>query len=179
LNSQAAATPDFLDPSFEFGSKWCYVVRTVFIPRPEEPAVPETPEEGEEAPVSDAVPTPGPPPALIESLDSEEICITPRDTFAPPTPGNVIAVDVSEGILLSWDSVEADDLAGYLVYRATDDDGPFDVLTPEPLPVASYTDREVEPGVEYHYAVSSVDGSEPRNESPRSPAVAALAPQQD
>lgn len=179
LNSQAVTTPGFLDQSFEFGSKWCYAVRTVFIPRPEEPVVPVTPGEGEETPVPDSVPTPGPPPALIESLDSEEICITPTDTFAPPPPGNVIAVDVSEGILLSWDSVEADDLGGYLVYRATDDDGPFDLLTPEPLPVASYTDREVEPGVEYHYAVSAVDGSEPRNESPHSPSVAARAPQQN
>jgi len=177
MNPQVVTTSRYTDQSFEFGKQWCYVIRTVFVPRPEEPLTPESPVEGEETGIPAVVPTPGPPPALIESLDSEEVCITPVDSFSPPAPTHLIAVEVSAGILLSWESVAAEDLGGYLVYRATDDDGPFDLLTPEPIPMASYTDRDVEPGVEYHYSVSAVDRSDPPNESPRTPSVSARAPQ--
>ena len=177
MNPQAVTTSNYTDQSFEFGKQWCYVIRTVFVPHPEEPSAPESPVEGEEAIVPPVVPTPRAPPPLIESLDSEEVCITPVDSFAPAAPTHLIAVEVSEGILLSWETVEAEDLGGYLVYRATDDAGPFGLLTPEPIPMASYTDRDVEPGVEYHYAVSAVDQSDPPNESPQSSSVSARGPQ--
>ncbi len=177
MNPQAVTTSTYTDQSAEFGKEWCYVVRTVFVPHPEEPTAPESPVEVEEAIVPPVVPTPRPPPALIESLDSEEACITPVDSFAPAAPTHLIAVEVSEGILLSWESVEAEDLGGYLVYRATDGDDSFALLTPEPISIASYTDRDVEPGVEYHYTVSAVDQSEPPNESPQSPSVSARAPE--
>lgn len=122
--------------------------------------VPEAPAP-QSAPVSVEKP-------LIESVDSEEVCLTPKDTYPPPAPGNLFAVEVSDGILLSWDDVPALDLGGYLVYRSEDDDGPFELVTKQPVPLASYTDRTTEPGVVYYYTVRAVDRAEPWNESPRS-----------
>ena len=120
-----------------------------------------------------------PPPltAPLESGDSEEVCLIPQDTFAPATPSDVFAVASSEGILLSWREVDAPDLRGYLVYRANRSEGPFDLLTPEPIRLASLTDRSVEPGEEYYYQIRAVDLQEPPNESPPSVILSARAPE--
>jgi hypothetical protein len=115
--------------------------------------------------------------ALIESVDSEEICLTPKDTYPPPAPGNLFAVEVSDGILLSWDDVPSTDLRGYLVYRSENENGPFELLTEQPVPLASHTDRTTEPGVVYYYRVTAVDRAEPWNESPRSGIASARAEQ--
>jgi hypothetical protein len=124
------------------------------------------------------VPPPPPPPkARRESLDSEEVCLTPEDTFPPATPGQLFAVESADGILLTWSDVDATDLKGYLVYRALRPRGTFELLTPEPLRLGSFLDRNVEPGVVYHYAVSAVDLVEPPNESPRSQPASARAPE--
>ncbi len=129
-------------------------------------------EVAEELTPDETVPAAPPPPrlekALIESTDSEQVCLTPRDTYAPPTPENLFAVEVSDGILLSWDDVPATDLGGYLVYRSENENGPFELVTEQPVPLASYTDRTTEPGVVYYYTVSAVDRADPRNEGPRS-----------
>ena len=130
-------------------------------------------------PVPPALPPvpPAPPPltAPLESGDSEEVCLTPLDTFAPATPGDVFAIASSGGILLSWREASASDLAGYRVYRAERSEGPYDLLTPEPIRFGSFTDRNVEPGIEYYYRVAAVDRVEPPNESPLSAVVSARA----
>jgi fibronectin type 3 domain-containing protein len=103
------------------------------------------------------------------------VCVTPLDTFAPKTPDDVFAVTSSGGILLSWREADASDLAGYRVYRAERSEGPYELMTPEPIRLGSFMDRNVEPGVEYHYKVSAVDRAEPENESPQSASESARA----
>jgi fibronectin type 3 domain-containing protein len=103
------------------------------------------------------------------------VCVTPLDTFAPKTPDDVFAVTSSGGILLSWREADASDLAGYRVYRAERSEGPYELMTPEPIRLGSFMDRNVEPGVEYHYKVSAVDQAEPENESPQSASESARA----
>ncbi len=127
--------------------------------------------------LAQALLAPPPLPAPLESADSEAICLTPQDTYAPATPDDLFAVASSEGILLSWIEVIASDLKGYRVYRAQRRQGPFDLLTLEPIRLGSFTDRSVEPGEEYYYKVSAVDQEEPPNESPHSPVVGARAPE--
>jgi hypothetical protein len=136
------------------------------------PALPGAPV----TPASPPVPI-GPPPlaAPLESGNSEEVCVTPLDTFAPKTPDDVFAVTSSGGILLSWREADASDLAGYRVYRAERSEGPYELMTPEPIRLGSFMDRNVEPGVEYHYKVSAVDRAEPENESPQSASESARA----
>jgi TolB protein len=75
---------------------------------------------------------------------------------------------------LSWEGVDAEDLAGYSVYRGTEPD--VDV-SGDPVKnghsETSYTDEGVENGTTYHYVVTAVDtagnGSEASNEVKRTP----------
>ncbi|MES1210812.1 MAG: TolB protein, partial [Acidobacteriota bacterium] len=56
-----------------------------------------------------------------------------------------------------WRAAEADDLAGYLIYRRGSQ-GDFVRLTSQPLEQATeYMDTTVSPGETYSYRVTSVD----------------------
>jgi len=100
--------------------------------------------------------------------------ITPQDAFAPAVPGGLTGVAGLGSIELSWERPADADLAGFRVYRATGT-GEFARVGPaEPVAAASFSDRTVQAGVSYRYAVSSVD--QIGNESPRSQPVAVTAP---
>jgi hypothetical protein len=206
LNRKPVEETRFEDRSVTFGKDWCYVVRGVAVPIPPEPsteevdalaettaaavekidaaaadvpkrvagALPETSSlgQGRAKPVQ-----PPQPPALIESESTEEVCLTPIDTFPPDTPTRVDALEIPEGIMVSWSESDAPDLKGFLVYRSEKRNGPFELLTTEPIPLPSFTDRNLTPGETYFYAVSAVDSARPPNESARSSPVSAEAPQ--
>ena len=195
LNRRLLETTGFEDRDAEFRREWCYTVRRVAVrptPEPTELAAElvraedPTPENtrgrrgrasrGASGERGRQAPQVAEPPALIESTGSEEVCLTPIDTFAPSVPEGVVAIGVpGGGILLSWSESDASDLEGYRVYRAEQRDGPFEPLTSELIEVPSFTDQELTPGTSYFYTVSAVDGTEPANESPRSEVVAAEA----
>lgn len=86
---------------------------------------------------------------------SRPVEITPRDIFAPPAPAGVSAVEASGAVQLSWNPVEAADLAAYQVYRA-EGEGPF-VRTGGRLTAPSFNDRDVRPGVSFRYRVTALD----------------------
>jgi len=153
------------DRSAVFGQRGCYVVRRV--------ALAGEPERAEGEDIGERVSAPSP---LIESADSVEVCLTPVDTFPPPVPTDLIAVESQDGIFLSWSEVESADLGGYLVYRSLEPEGPFERVIAESTELASFTDHSVEHGVVYYYAVSAVDRAEPPNESPLGQAASATAP---
>jgi hypothetical protein len=99
-----------------------------------------------------------------ESDPSEEAGLTAEDQFAPAAPAGLRASPAAGSVELSWDrNVEAD-LAGYRVYRAVAD-GAFEKIA-DASQVPSYSDRAVESGKHYRYAVSAFDKS--GNESGRS-----------
>jgi hypothetical protein len=207
LNHRLLETARFEDRDVEFRREWCYTVRRVAVrpePAPGEIAAP--PAAGAAAPPQvlptpeaadpNAAPSPGTGeasaattrqggrqpqaperPAVIESAGSPEACLTPIDTFAPAAPEGVVALGVTGGILLSWSPSGASDLAGYRVYRAEREGGPFEPLTKEIVDVPSYSDQGIAPGKTYFYAVSAVDGAEPANESARSAVVSAEVPE--
>src|SRR5204862_3326546 len=100
---------------------------------------------------------------------SEETSITPEDTFPPAVPSGLRADPVTASIELGWDRNTEPDLAGYRIYRATGD-GPLEKLA-DTSQVPTYSDRALERGKTYRYALSSVDRA--GNESERSPAVTA------
>jgi hypothetical protein len=105
-----------------------------------------------------------------ESDPSEDASITPLDVFAPAAPTGLTLVASTASIELAWESNTDADLAGYIVYRAPQG-GDFQKLA-GPQQAPSYSDRKIEAGKSYRYAVSAVDGA--GNESPRSaPADAA------
>jgi fibronectin type 3 domain-containing protein len=107
-----------------------------------------------------------------ESETAGPIPITPEDKFAPAVPTNLTAIAGLSAIELSWARNEERDFHHYRVYRATGD-GPFERIA-DNVQAPNYSDRTVEAGKRYRYAVSAVD--ETGNESDRSRAVEATAP---
>ena len=90
-----------------------------------------------------------------ESLPSPAVRINKPDTFAPAVPTGIVALAAPDSVELSWKRNEESDFKGYALFRSTDG-GAFarqgDLLT---LP--SYTDRAVQHGKHYRYAISAVD----------------------
>ncbi len=97
---------------------------------------------------------------------------TPEDKFPPAVPSGVAATAGLNAIELAWERNAESDFRGYRVYRAVGE-GPFERVA-DLLEAPNYSDRKVEPGKRYRYAVSSVD--QVGNESNRSMPVEALAP---
>ncbi len=82
--------------------------------------------------------------------------------------------DASLGIdkmLVDWDPSPSPDVAGYRVYRATSQAGPFVRATPDIISHIVFTDGGLTPSTLYYYGVTAVDAS--GNESPMSATAAA------
>lgn len=107
-----------------------------------------------------------------ESEISREVQITPVDRFPPAVPAGLTAVASAASIELLWERNAEADLAGYRVYRSSGD-SPYERIS-ETQESPNYSDRKVESGKQYRYAVSSVDKS--GNESERSLPVEATVP---
>lgn len=99
-----------------------------------------------------------------ESEISAPVSITPNDVFPPAIPSGLTVVAGIGTIELAWNRNTEPDLRGYRVYRAVGD-GPFLRIT-DLVDVPAYSDRNVETGKRYRYAVTSVD--QVGNESARS-----------
>jgi hypothetical protein len=65
----------------------------------------------------------------VEGPSSAEVCAATVDRTPPPAPAGTVLIPGERSILISWGPVAADDLLGYLVYRAADEE-PFERLTP-------------------------------------------------
>jgi hypothetical protein len=114
----------------------------------------------------------------IESDDSVPAVVTPRDTFPPAMPQNVVAVEIpaangAVNVDLSWSINLESDLAGYRVYRSEQQGQRGQSLQVELLASPAYRDTAVQSGHRYWYAVTAVDRA--GNESGASePALADL-----
>ncbi len=89
---------------------------------------------------------------------------TAIDTFPPTVPGGVTALAGPESVEVSWQRSPEADLAGYYVYRATND-GAFE-RQGDLVNLPAYSDHKVEHGKTYRYQISSVDKK--NNESAKS-----------
>jgi hypothetical protein len=112
----------------------------------------------------------------IESDDSAPAIVTPRDTFPPAAPQNVVAAEIPEAdgaitVELSWSINLETDLAGYRVYRSQAPGARGEPLQVELLSAPAYRDLSVQPGHRYWYTVTAVDRA--GNESELSEAAAA------
>jgi hypothetical protein len=107
-----------------------------------------------------------------ESELSNTVTLTPADTFPPSAPASLRAIPAMGSIELSWERSPEADVAGYRVYRAIPG-GSWERIAAVDLP--GFSDRTVEKGKTYRYAVTAIDRS--GNESPRSAETAATLPQ--
>ncbi len=107
-----------------------------------------------------------------ESDNSEVVSIIPKDKFPPAPPVGLTFILGGRTIELTWKRNSEPDLAGYRVYRAFENNT-FERIK-ETQESTSYSDRNIEPGKHYRYAVSAVDQS--GNESKLSEPVMVTAP---
>jgi len=102
----------------------------------------------------------------IESENSNELEVVPRDFTAPPPPAIAIAFQTAEGIVIIWEPSGAPDLAGYAVYRRlVGKDQPERIAADVPPDQSRFVDTSFKPGMAYYYSVSALDTSPQKNES--------------
>jgi len=106
-----------------------------------------------------------------ESDASESPVDTPIDKFPPAVPVGLNAVTGTNSIELAWERNTEADFSNYIIYRAPGD-GPLRKLAEVKVP--TYSDKAIETGKRYRYAVSAID--QKGNESEKSPPVEAAAP---
>jgi hypothetical protein len=140
--------PEWTDANTDFGKRYTYAVETVVKLANDKEALSEL---------------------------SEEAGITPEGVFPPAAPSGLQAAAAPASIELAWDANAEPFLGGYRVYRSTAG-GPFEKLAEVGI-IPSYSDRQVEPGKSYRYAVTAV--SKTGYESPRSAAVESGLPAQN
>jgi hypothetical protein len=124
----------YRDMLFEFGKTYAYQVRSVII--------------------ADGNP--------IESDDSVPAIVTPRDTFPPAAPQNLVAAEIpgannTVAVDLSWSINLETDLAGYHVYRTEKQGDRGELVQADLLLSPAYRDTAVQAGHKYWYAVTAVD----------------------
>lgn len=106
---------------------------------------------------------------------SAAIAATPVDTTPPSPPTRLIAIPAPGGVRLAWNASPEEDVALYAVYRAEGADAFLRIATT--LASATlYTDRDVQPGRTYRYAVTALDRAKKANESARSNEVSVTVP---
>lgn len=138
------AQPPFLDASAAFEQTWHYAVQA-FLSVGEQEALSEP---------------------------SQTVSITPEDRFPPAPPSGLQASPGLGAIELLWDAGPEPDLAGYRVWRAVNGEKLAPLTAIITLP--AYSDRSVESGRKYRYAVSAVDAR--GNESAFSSPVEVVVP---
>ncbi len=102
-----------------------------------------------------------------ESLPSEPKSVDHPDTFPPAVPASITALAGPASIEISWARSPDADLKGYYVYRSVGG-GPL-VRLGDLINLPTYSDRSVEHGKTYTYAVSAID--QKGNESAKSAAT--------
>jgi len=99
-----------------------------------------------------------------ESLPSRVVTITPVDKFAPSVPAGITALAGPDSIEVSWQRSPEPDTQGYYVYRSVNG-APLE-RQGSLVTLPAYSDRKIERGKTYRYAISAVDRN--NNESDRS-----------
>ena len=130
-------SPEWTDTATEFGKRYTYLVQSIVKL-----------DNRKEA----------------ESELSDEASIVPRDIFPPAAPQGVQGSIAPNSIKLNWERNTEEDLNGYRVYRGEGNGALVKIADVSVVP--SYSDRKVEHGKTYRYAIAAVDRA--GNESPRS-----------
>jgi hypothetical protein len=106
-----------------------------------------------------------------ESENSESAEIQTEDTLIPFAPTGLVAIAGEDFVSLSWDSNKETDLAGYRVWRLSNNEEEYSAVT-ELITENVYHDSKVAKNQKYYYAITALDAN--GNESQRSEAVSVV-----
>ena len=104
---------------------------------------------------------------IADSDLTQPVSITPEDKFPPAVPTGLTASPGINTVELAWDRNTEPDFKGYRVYRSVNN-GAFERIA-DMIEGPSFSDKNVEAGKHYRYAVSAVDQA--NNESSHSAPV--------
>ena len=110
----------------------------------------------------------------VYSAESPRVAATPRDVTPPSSPTTLAAIPSEGAVRLSWGASPESDVAGYVIYRATES-GAFERIGTTRAPATTFLDRGVTRGT-YRYAVTAEDTAARPNESRRSNEVRVTVP---
>jgi len=133
INDPLVSGTQYQDKNFKFSESYRYVVRSVSL--------------GTEG-------------AQVESLNSNSISVSPRDTFPPSAPASITVAAAPGRLSIFFPANPEADIAGYNIYRSTDPDLPKDKwnkLNPALLTRTTFQDERVESGKRYYYYLTAVD----------------------
>ncbi len=133
INDTLVAGTQFSDKNFKFGEHYRYVVRSVSL--------------GTEG-------------AQVESLNSNVLSVSPRDIFAPTSPGPVTIAGAPGRLSIFFPANPETDVAGYNIYRSSDSNLALDKwtrLNTALLTKTTFQDNNVETGKTYYYYITAVD----------------------
>jgi len=133
INSAVISGTQYADKSFKFGPTYKYVVRSVSL---------------------------GTGGASVESLNSNALSVTARDTFAPSAPQGLDVAGSPGRLSIFFAANPEADIAGYNVFRSTDPNLPkasWTKLNQSLLTRTTYLDDRVETGKRYYYYITAVD----------------------
>ena len=150
LNNALVAGTQYRDESFKFGDSYRYVVRSVSL--------------GTEG-------------AQVESINSNSISVSPRDSFAPTAPASITVAAAPGRLSIFFPANPERDIAGYNIFRSIDPDlpkGKWSKLNATLLTRTTFQDEKVESGKRYYYYLIAVDQA--GNESPLSEVVSETVP---
>ncbi len=106
---------------------------------------------------------------------SSAVTATPLDTTPPTPPTNLEVVPSPGALRLAWRPSPEEDVALYVVYRATGT-GEFSRVGTTRADITTFIDRDVRSGIGYRYVVTALDRARQPNESAHSNEVRATAP---
>ncbi len=135
INNALVSGTEYADKTFRFGEKYNYIVRSVSLGT-----------NGDQ----------------VESQNSNTISVEPKDIYPPSAPNPVSIVAAPGRISLFFPASTERDVAGYNIFRSTDQNLPLDKwtkLNAQLLTKTTYQDENVEAGKRYYYYVKAVDTS--------------------
>lgn len=150
VNSSLVSGTQYVDRNFRFGENYRYVVRSVSL---------------------------GTGGAQVESLNSNSLSLSPRDTFAPSAPASITIAAAPGRLSIFFPANPEPDVAGYEIYRSIDPDLPkesWTKVTTVPLTKTTFLDENVESGKRYYYYIKAIDQA--GNVSPPSEVVSEAVP---
>ena len=136
INSALVSGTEYSDKNFQFGKDYQYTVRAVSL---------------------------GTGGAQVESLNSNTVPASPRDTFAPGAPErpSIAAPEpASARLAIFFAANKETDIAGYDIHRSTDPDLPkqqWTKLNQSLLTRTTFQDDRVESGKTYYYYIRAID----------------------